>query len=88
MSKTIQSIELYQPSNGTEGELFISDWCANCEQDKEHNCPILGKTMQYNIDDPEYPKEWVKTQSGPKCTVFIEVGGSIPIIDTKTLSLF
>lgn len=88
MNEIIQSIELYRPSNGTEGEIFISDWCANCEQDKEHNCSILGKTMQYNIDDTEYPREWVKTQNGPKCTVFIEAGDSIPIIDTKTLSLF
>jgi hypothetical protein len=95
-------IELYRPSNGTEGECFISHWCGNCARDKamseglnfddcddEQVCKIIGDTMHYNIDDPEYPREWNYDASGsPQCTAFIEVGKPIPFKDELTMDLF
>lgn len=66
----------YRPSNGTEGMGFIENWCENCvhEADEDKPCQILGRTMAFQIDDPQYPKEWVETESGPKCTAYREIG--------------
>lgn len=83
--------DLYRPSSGTEGEWFIRQWCGKCERDKCHNgskpmdcctpedfCQIIGNTMLMDIDDPDYPKEWVEDENGPRCTAFVQMGGDIP----------
>ena len=73
---------LYRPSNGTEGECFINDFCGMCERDKDaeegEGCPILAATMAYDVDDPKYPREWICTSNGPKCTAFIPLGDPVP----------
>lgn len=61
--------EPYRPSNGTEGESFIEDWCGTCKRDKAFRdggmqdgslgCPIVADTLMYDVDDPKYPKEWI-----------------------------
>mgnify|MGYP005999349449 CR=1 FL=1 len=28
--------------------------------------------MVYNVGEPEYPKEWIVDEGGPKCTAFEE----------------
>jgi hypothetical protein len=71
----------YRPSNSTEGEMFMEDFCYQCVHDWEYQqtmetggCEILAKTMAFNIDDEEYPKEWVRDNKGyPKCTKFKKV---------------
>jgi hypothetical protein len=68
----------YRPSNGTEGEAFMSVWCARCERDRAHRedfsvdgCPIIVATMALPITDPAYPKEWVYGREGVAiCTAF------------------
>ena len=65
----------YAPSNGTEGEWFMSKWCAKCScidfDDDDSICDILGRSMAFDFDDPEYPTEWVTSEAtGPKCTAF------------------
>lgn len=83
--------ELYRPSSGTEGEWFINNWCRECERDKCQNgtkpmsecqpedfCQIIGKTMFMDVDDPDYPKEWVEDGDGPRCTAFVVMGEAIP----------
>jgi len=65
----------YRPSNGTEGMIFQSAWCDNCHFDGDaeqgKGCMLLAKTMVYDIDDPEYPKEWVQNEEGEaRCTKF------------------
>lgn len=81
--------ELYRPSNGTEGEAFITHWCGQCERsgrpgkpdDAGHElmgCSIVGRTMYYDIDDAEYPREWVVGEDGPKCTAFVPEGQPLP----------
>ena len=70
----------YRPSNGTEGDIFIGHWCASCARDKhasegkpieecEDNelCPILGKTMAHDVDDPEFPGDWIYDGDGKPC---------------------
>lgn len=66
--------ESYRPSNGTEGELFMDLWCAQCPRDSESSpCPILLASMAFEVDDPKYPKEWVHDAAGqPSCTGFFQ----------------
>jgi len=65
------ALKPYRPSNGTEGEGFIGIWCAACARDVGHNCSILARTLMHDVDDPEYPKEWVEDNIGPRCTAFV-----------------
>lgn len=60
----------YRPSNGTEGELFCEEWCYLCIHEVE--CEILTRTFIHDINDPEYPKEWIQDDDGPQCTAFEE----------------
>lgn len=69
----------YQPSNGTEGMFFIEKHCYNCIHGKyEHTqrcednpCEILTNTMLHNVNDKEYPKEWIYNEYGePTCTAW------------------
>lgn len=66
--------KLYRPSNGTEGECFMSQFCENCTKDDADNdmfCDIIAYTMACDVDDPEYPKEWIYLSNGrPTCTAF------------------
>jgi len=66
----------YRPSNGSEGDWFQGVFCEKCIFDDYENdiyCDILGDSMAFNIDDKEYPKEWVYDNSGrPICTKFEE----------------
>lgn len=66
----------YRPSNGTEGEGFISTYCYNCIHENPSNelkphCEILTATMCLGTDDEGYPKEWIyDTNNKPTCTKF------------------
>lgn len=95
-------IKLYRPSNGTEGEIFMDNWCRHCardtamtegmamhECDDNQVCQIIGNTMAFNIDHAEYPKEWNYDSNGqPQCTAFIQAGQPIPLKDDLTMDLF
>ncbi|WP_278983242.1 hypothetical protein [Sphingobium yanoikuyae] len=71
-------LHAYRPSNGTEGEIFMSQWCAKCtldrgrrEGDAFDGCEIIDLTMAYDIDDPSYPDAWVRDDDGtPHCLKF------------------
>jgi hypothetical protein len=68
----------YRPSNGTEGEIFMSAWCARCMRDQARRegdafagCEIITLTMAFEIDDPSYPQAWVQDDDGaPSCLEF------------------
>lgn len=61
----------YRPSNGTDGDCFMSQFCSHCTKDTEENpCEILGRSLAYSIDDPSYPTEWIEDERGPRCTAF------------------
>lgn len=93
----------YQPSNGTEGELFISGWCGECARDKAARegepleecddnevCDIIGRTFAHDVNDPEYPVEWQYGKDGqPCCTAFVPAGQPIPPTkDEFTVDMF
>lgn len=63
----------YRPSNGTEGEMFMSRFCYRCQHDddEEEPCPILTMTFAVGIEDADYPREWMYDQAGkPICSAF------------------
>lgn len=66
----------YCPSNGSEGEFFMDQWCHRCERDrrKDRPCRILSLTFTLDVNDPGYPPEWVCDVEGwpgnPRCTAF------------------
>jgi hypothetical protein len=67
----------YQPSNGTEGMMFMERWCDNCKhqgsEDAEDWCMIMLRTMAHNPKDAEYPVEWrIGSDHQPECTAFEE----------------
>lgn len=74
----------YRPSNGTEGEGFICAFCGVCarsdhnkpgaDEDALFGCEITGNTMLYDVNDPNYPKEWVWDGLEPTCTAFVQEG--------------
>lgn len=69
----------YRPSNGTEGDGFMNEFCFQCIHDnpdidaKSPRCEIMTLTMCLGVDDKDYPKEWIYGDDGkPKCTKFVK----------------
>lgn len=61
--------EKYQPSNENEGYKFLNAYCKNCAY--KSDCTIVEVTMAFDVDDDEYPKEWIYGNDGqPQCTAF------------------
>ena len=72
----------YRPSNGTEGEMFMAEFCHRCVRDAAFRndekgakgCEIIVKAMCFDVDDPQYPEEWTYDWNGePTCTGFQEI---------------
>lgn len=67
----------YQPSNGSEGDWFVSKYCMNClncnpDPNGSKQCEILAKTMVYDSNDDDYPSEWTFDDLGsPICTSWV-----------------
>jgi hypothetical protein len=64
---------IYRPSNGTEGLIFMRNFCFRCKKEKE--CKILPATLFLEADDEGYPKEWTWVpvdMSTPSCSEFEE----------------
>ena len=85
----------YRPSNASEFDGFFTSWCEHCEYERAHQeedgepCPTLGGSFVYNLDDPEYPKEWTYDEyNKPCCTAFVQSGDRPPIKDDRTLDMF
>lgn len=54
------------PSNGSEGEAFMSRFCYQCKNEEDGGCSILDKAMLEHVAD-----EWVYDQDGnPTCLRF------------------
>ena len=69
----------YRPSNGTEGDAFMSSFCYQCIHDnpdynaKSPRCEIMTLTMCLDLTDKDYPKEWCHGEDGkPTCTEFVK----------------
>ncbi len=70
-----EEIELFQPSNGTHGDIFLSEYCYRCakfphDTDAKNQCQIVLATFAYDKEDPEYPKQWRYVNGRPTCTSF------------------
>lgn len=69
----------YRPSNGNEGEAFISIHCYHCINGKyEHTgdindkpCEILSRAFMFDIKEAEYPDEWCYINGKATCTSFV-----------------
>jgi hypothetical protein len=62
----------YRPSNGTDGEIFMSRMCADCALDchgTEYEdgpfCEILAEAFAGG-----QPVQWIEDERGPRCTAF------------------
>ena len=63
----------FRPSNGTQGEIFESDFCDRCKRDR--GCGIRMAALMHDETESEYPKEWVYNEHGqPTCTAFENTG--------------
>lgn len=81
-AKVLPAWKPYRPSNGTEGQMFIEAWCANCARDARFKdgegkgCSILGRTLLFDLSDPLYPVEWIRAANDDewpgtaRCTAF------------------
>lgn len=64
--------EKFKPSNGTEGELFMTEYCDKCQ--RCGTCELIGDTMIYDIDDERFPHQWQYGSNGqPTCTDFEDI---------------
>lgn len=76
--------EKYRPSNGSEGDWFMGKFCHQCaranldEDSGKPPCVILGLMLGYGIDDPQYPKEIIQDENGPRCTAFVHEDEELP----------
>lgn len=83
--RKMERIELFRPCNGTHGEIFIADHCGKCERDRQYRendvdpCEILGRTFMYDVEHPDYPKEWRYVNGEPTCTAFVPEGETLPV---------
>ena len=91
-------MEPYRPSNGTEGEFFMAEFCDRCAKlgdEKRGWCKIQGATFMFDVNEPGYPAEWVRDADGtwpgnPRCTAFERIvpEGQAQIDDSRQLGLF
>jgi len=67
----------YRPSNGTEGAMFMDQFCLRCAVDTD-TCEIIFRSECNYTEDPDYPPEWVSDDDvglvNPRCTAFEEIG--------------
>jgi hypothetical protein len=91
-------MRLYRPSSGSEGADFQDAFCDHCardaafratnyEGDPAMGCQILADTFCYNVDDPQYPKEWIVDDSGARCIAYTE-DATCPTRCDNTLDMF
>ena len=89
----------YRPGSGTEGMAFDEVWCAHCERDREYReegpdaapvigCQIIADTFAFEIDDQNYPKEWVYGRDGKPCCTAFTTDPKKPIRCDKTIDMF
>lgn len=87
--------EPYRPSCGSEGMDFMERWCAKCWRDAAFQagdgdgCIIAANAIAWDIDDAEYPAEWIEDATGPRCTAFepTQTDGAIHDVRQEALAI-
>jgi len=76
-------MENFYPSNGTEGAMFMDEYCDNCY--KRHQCTILKNSLV-----GKEPKQWVYKDGYPTCTSYCKHKPSIRKrkVNDNSLKLF
>lgn len=73
--------DIYQPSNGTEGVAFVSEFCDNCIHEKfnhtykegDKKCDIFSRSLLHDTIEEGYPTEWTYDEEGsPTCTAHVK----------------
>ena len=73
----IKALQLYRPSNGTEGMVFQENFCDHCihenpDPNGKKKCDIVTAAMCFYPTDKEYPNEWRYDALGyPTCTKYV-----------------
>lgn len=66
--------ERYRPSNGTDLDCFVGEWCELCRHYQGNGaapCDVLGRVLFHDVEEPEYPSEWAYTERQERiCTAF------------------
>jgi hypothetical protein len=68
---------IYRPANGSEGDWFMGKFCEKCSHfSSEGFCQIIDASMAFEIEDEDYPKEWIQDDDykNPRCTKFSKKG--------------
>lgn len=63
----------YRPSNGSEGMNFMRYFCDRCKYNINQDCEILANSICYDINDPEYPKEWIYDENNDSICIKFKV---------------
>jgi hypothetical protein len=78
----------YRPSNGTEREWFLEEFCVRCWYDRNKDCPIIAESFIRKV------KEWVCEEDGSnsRCLQFLDhvkvEPKEYPIDEISQLKLF
>lgn len=75
MGNKVEAVELYRPSNGSEGEWFHEQFCYQCSkfprsQDAKTQCSIFIMANLSSIDEESFPSDWRYVDGSPVCTSF------------------
>ena len=75
LTKRNEMTKSYKPSSGTAGDAFMTEFCYQCKKDRFNgasgqSCQIITDTYIYDVEDDEYPKEWIQDEDGARCTAF------------------
>lgn len=67
--------EPYTPDE-EEADVFMAQYCGHCIKDAGYRagymgCPLIEEELVFG-SRPEYPKEWVRDENGPRCLAFEE----------------
>lgn len=66
----------YKPTYYEEYDIFYGNLCIHCSNDIEfrrtgkNGCEIFARAQVYDIDQDEYPSEWVIINDMPFCVAF------------------
>ena len=68
----------YLPSNGTEGMIFMAEWCEQCARDSHNSdegpwCEIISNSFIGNVP------EWIYRDGKPVCKMFTREDGDGPL---------